>query len=265
MVYQPAQPSEIKKKHKHSRVVQILLDVLTLVLVAGATYAIFRLTSVAPENQESNNPEVVNKVPTEEEEEENKEWLARTIGGWLETFSRDFRVGVEVYDLDNDLAIGQAYADEPFTGHIVSEIGAKFGLGQTTAGAYSARELTEALKAAFKHAGMSEEDWQAYKATLLAQPEVYSADRCQGYCKVRDGLPAGFSDKVKVYNENYMNSNGSYYETYRDAALVEFTAAENKTRNFAVVVLGYGFSFQTDFQKLGEMLEKKITLYLENE
>ena len=112
---------------------------------------------------------------------------------------------------------------------------------------------------------MSEEDWQAYKATLLAQPEVYSADRCQGYCKVRDGLPAGFSDKVKVYNENYMNSNGSYYETYRDAALVEFAAAENKTRNFAVVVLGYGFSFQTDFQKLGEMLEKKITLYLENE
>ena len=81
MVYQPAQPSEIKKKHKRSRVVQILLDVLTLVLVAGATYAIFRLTSVAPENQESNNPEVMNKVPTEEEEEENKEWLARTIGG----------------------------------------------------------------------------------------------------------------------------------------------------------------------------------------
>ena len=119
MVYQPAQPSEIKKKHKRSRVVQILLDVLTLVLVAGATYAIFRLTSVAPENQESNNPEVMNKVPTEEEEEENKEWLARTIGGWLETFSRDFRVGVEVYDLDNDLVIGQAYADEPFTGHIV--------------------------------------------------------------------------------------------------------------------------------------------------
>ena len=56
MVYQPTQPSEIKKKHKRSRVAQVLLDVLTLILVAGATYAIFKLTAVAPENQEQNNP-----------------------------------------------------------------------------------------------------------------------------------------------------------------------------------------------------------------
>jgi len=67
-----------------------------------------------------------------------------------------------------------------------------------------------------------------------------------------------------VYNENYMNSNGSYYEAYRDAALVEF-AVGGQTRSFAVVVLGYGFSLQTDFQRLGETLEKKMTLYLESE
>ena len=267
MVYQPTQPSEVaKKKHKRSRAVQLLLDALTLVLVAGATYAVFRLTSVAPENQESNNPEVVNKVPTEEEGEENKAWLTRTIGGWLETFSRDFRAGVEVYDLDNGLVVGEAYADEAFTGHPVSELGTKFGVGHAVGGLTSARELTEVVKAAFKHEGMSEEDWQAYKATLLEQPEVNSEDRCQGYCKVRNGLPAGFtSEKVKVYNENYMNSNGSYYEAYRDVALVEFAAAENKIRNFAVVVLGYGFSEQTDFKNLGEMLEKTITLRLDNE
>lgn len=264
MVYQPAQPSEIKK-HKRSRAVQLLLDVFTLVLVAGATYAIFKLTTVKPENQEANNPEVVNKVPVEEEAEENKAWLARTVGGWLETFSRDFRVGVEVYDLDNDAAVGEAYADETFDRQVATELGAKFGVGQAGAGATSAREMTEVLKAAFKHAGMSDEDWQSYKATWLAQPEVFSEDRCQGYCKVRAGLPAGFSDKAKVYNENYMDSNGSFFEAYRDLAIVELAGKNGETRSFAVAVLGYGFSTQTDFAKLGEMLEKTMTLHLQNE
>lgn len=263
MVYQPTQPSEIKKKHKRSRVAQVLLDVLTLILVAGATYAIFRLTAVAPENQEQNNPDVVNKVPVEEEEEENKEWLARTIGGWLETFSRDFRTGVVVYDLDNDLVVGEAYADEAFNGHAASELGARFGMGQ--GGAITARGMADMIKVAFKHEGMSDEEWRSYKETWLAQPEVFSQERCQGYCKVRAGLPAGFSEKVKVYNENYMDSNGSFFEVYRDVALVELPGQNEKTRSFAVAVLGYGFSFQTDFQKLGEMLEKTITLHLENE
>ncbi|MBR3319835.1 hypothetical protein IKG20_00830 [Candidatus Saccharibacteria bacterium] len=80
MVYRPTQPGEVEER-KQSRVVQILIDILTLVLVAGATYAFFRLTLIRPENQEVNNPEVVNKAPaiedeeTEEDEEEKVETL----------------------------------------------------------------------------------------------------------------------------------------------------------------------------------------------
>lgn len=268
MVYQSAQSGEIKKSSKSSRAVQILLDMLTLVLVAGATYAIFRLTSVAPENQESNNPEVTNKTFVENDENEkdkNEMWLARTIGGWLETFSRDFRVGVEVYDLDNDWSVGEAYADELFSGHIISDIGVKFGVMQNVSGATSAREMTEVVKAMFRHADMGEDEWKSYKEILLAQPEIYSEERCHGYCKVRAGLPAGFSNEVKVYNENYMDSNGSYFEAYRDVALVEFPIADGKVRSFAITVLGYGFSAQKDFANLAEMLERKITTYLQNE
>lgn len=264
MVYQPAQPGEIKKKHKRSRAIQILLDFLTLVLVAGATYAIFRLTTVKPENQEVNNPDVVNKVPVEEEEE-NPAWLSRTIGGWLETFSRDFRVGVAVYDLDEESMLGEAYANQEFTKHAASEMAAKFGSDFGANGEVSANEGVEMLKKAFKHEGMSETEWAEYKQSLLAQPEVYSEERCQGYCKVRDGLAAGFSEKAKVYNENYMDSNGSFYEAYRDMALVEYVREGEKTRNFAVALIGYGFSSQNDFKKLGEMLNRVILAHFENE
>lgn len=266
MVYQPTQPSKIEKKHKRSKAVQVLLDVLTLMLVAGATYAIFRLTAVRPENRENNNPDVVNKVQIDEDDDEDPMWLNRTISSWVGTFSRDFSASVEVYDLDKEAVVGELSPEAVFTGHAASEIGANFNVAFATAGQTSARELVEILKIAFKHNGMSDEDWASYKSTLLAQPEVYSEERCHGYCKVRDGLPAGFtSEQVKVYNENFMDTNGSFFEVYRDAAIVEFTTAENKTRSFAVTLLTYGFSFQTDFQKLGEMLEKVMLTHIASE
>ena len=266
MVYQPAQPSEVKKKHKRSRVVQIILDALTLILVAGATYAIFWLTTVKPENQEANDPTVVNKVTIDqpEEEEDDPMWLNRTVSGWLEAVSRDFRVGVSVYDLDNKTSIGEAYADEVFTGQADSEMAARFGVGFATSGQTTAKEMVEILKMVYEHPGMSEPDWGAYKQMLLEQTVIYSAERCHGYCTVRDGLPAGFSESAKVYNENYMSSNGSFYLAYRDAAIVEFTKKDGTKRNFAMAVLGYGFSGQEQFKQLGERLDKAVTLHIEN-
>lgn len=267
MVYQPAQPSKIEKKHKRSKAVQLTLDILTMLFTAGAVYAIFRLTNVKPENRESNNPEVVNKVQIDEEdEEEDPMWLNRTISSWVGTFSRDFSASVEIYDLDKETSVGELSPEAVFNGHAASEIGANFNVNFATAGQTSAREMVEIMKIAFKHSGMSDEDWVSYKTTLLQQPEIYSEERCHGYCKVRDGLPAGFtSERVKVYNENYMDTNGSFFEVYRDVAIVEFTTAENKTRSFAVALLTRGFPFQTDFQKLGSMLEKVMLAHIENE
>lgn len=264
MVYQPTQPSKVEKKHKRSKVVQVVLDILTLVLVAGATYAIFRLTAVKPENRENNNPEVISKVPTDEDEEDPM-WLNRTLSSWAGTFSRDFAVGVEVYDLNNDAVVGELTPERQFDGQVASALANDFQVAFATGGQTSARELTEVLKVAFKHVGMSEEDWASYKEKLLNQEQIFSKERCRGYCEVRNGLPVGFKDeKVKVYNENYMDTNGSFYEVYRDAAIVEFDLG-NKVRSFAVALVARGFSYQDNFQKLGEMLEKAMLTHFDNE
>lgn len=265
MVYQPTQPGKIEKKHKRSKTLQLILDVLTLVLVAGATYAIFRLTSVKPENQEKNNPEVINKVTIDEDEEEDPMWLNRTLSSWTGTYSSDFSASVEVYDLDKDAVVGELAPEAVFTGQAQSEMATDFNMGFVTPGQTSAREMTELLKAAFKHEEMSNEDWTTYKAKWLNQERIFSDERCRGYCEVRAGLPAGFtSENVKVYNENYMDTNGSFFEVYRDMAIVELNV-EDKTRSFGVSLLAKGFSFQTDFKTLGEMLERVMLAHIKNE
>ena len=265
MVYQPAQPSEVKKKHERSRIVQILLDVLTLILVAGATYAIFKLTAVRPENQEANNPSVVAKTPTvEEEEEENPEWLTRTTVQWLTSYPRSFRGGVAVYDFDFETLIASLNLDLVFTRQAQSELGTRFGINFQTAEETTAEEMLEIMKAVYRHAGMSEEEYAALKEEMLAQPDIYSEERCQGYCKTRDGLPAGFKAGM-VYNENYSRSNGSFFLTYRDAAIVEFKTSDGRVRHFAVVLLADGFSEQEEFAKLGTALEEAIVAHFENE
>ena len=67
MADQSAESGEIVEKRKHSRIGEILFDTLVMILVAAATYAFFRVTLVRPENQEVNNPSVMNKLPTSEE------------------------------------------------------------------------------------------------------------------------------------------------------------------------------------------------------
>lgn len=263
MVYRSAQPGEIKKKHKRSKVVQLILDVLTLLLVAGATYAVFKLTAVRPENRETNNPEVVNKTLTDDDKEDSQ-WLRRTIAEWFAGYPRNFRAGIVVYDLDNELVIGEINADEVFDGQVGSEVGARFGLGFGVAGQTTAREMMGIMKAVYQHSGMSEADWAKLKEELLAQPDVEDMDRCQGSCRTRYGLPAGF--KVgKVYNENYMRSNGSYYLTYRDSAILEFQTSDGRTRNYVVVLLAQYYADQAEFAKLGAALEETIVAHFQNE
>lgn len=261
-----SKPSLVEKKHKRSKAVQAVLDVLTLVLVAGATYAIFRLTIVKPENRESNNPEVVSKVQVDDEKEGEQFWLTRTLSSWVGTFSRDFVASVEVYDLDKDAVVGELSPETVFAGHYESEMGARVGRNLTGSGQVNVQELIEVAKAVFRHEGMSAEEWTKYRETLLAQTEVFSEERCHGYCQVRAGLPAGFtSEAVKVYNENFMDTNGSFFEVYRDVAIVEFKVSESQTRSFAVALLARSFPSQASFQKLGEMLEKVMLAHIENE
>ena len=66
MVYQPTQSGEVEKT-KGRRALEIAFDVIVMVLVAAATFVFFRLTIIKPENREENNPAVVNKLMTENE------------------------------------------------------------------------------------------------------------------------------------------------------------------------------------------------------
>lgn len=111
------------KRAKKNKKVQTLLDVIVVVLVAGATYAMFKLTNVAPENQEINNPSVVtaetlNEKDSDESEpegaEEPKIDLQPVLNSWLGTLSGGMQVGVTILDLDEDGVIGTINGDEQF-------------------------------------------------------------------------------------------------------------------------------------------------------
>ena len=64
MVHQPTESGEIEKPRKHSKVRDILVDALVMILVAIATFAFLRLTIIKPENREINTPSVIKTVPS---------------------------------------------------------------------------------------------------------------------------------------------------------------------------------------------------------
>lgn len=72
----------------------------------------------------------------------------------------------------------------------------------------------------------------------------------------RQGLPSGFSSKVKVYNKvgwEY-NTENSYWNIYNDAAIVEFP---EQNRHFIVVVMTNKVSHK-QIGELGKMIEEKF-------
>lgn len=68
----------------------------------------------------------------------------------------------------------------------------------------------------------------------------------------RQGLPSGFSERVKVYNKVGWNYTGEYWSIYHDAAIVSFP---EQKRNFIVVVMTNNIhyknirDFGTEFEK----------------
>lgn len=269
MVYQPAQPSETVnnnqrvRKHKRSRAAQILLDGMTLLLVAGATYAIFILT--APKtNKTVTKPVSSSQIDANQDDEEDPEWLTKTVTQWITLYPRNFRAGVVVFDLDNETLVADVGGELVFTEQEASDLGAKFGKSFQTPGQTTAKEMLEILKTTYRHEGMSDADYENLKTEMLAQTDIYSEERCQGYCRTRYGLPAGFT-VATVYNENYMRSNGSFFLAYRDAAILEFSTSDGRTRNFAMALLAENFASQSEFTKLAKAVEEVIVEHFDNE
>lgn len=249
MVYQQTQPSEVKPKRRFGKFFEILFDILVMAAVAGATYALFRFTIVKPENQEQNNPEVINKVPTDE----GSKWLQQTINLWLANLPENAHTGVVVYDLDNNLVLGEINGDDTFTGQADSKLGLQFDKHFATANQTTAREMTEIMKTFFLHEGMDEDNYVALKESILV-----SGDE-------KRGVSAGFETGV-TYNETYeQSSDDGELLAYRDSTIAEFKAQDGRSRNFVVSVIAEQFSNQEEFRKLGKAIEDSIITHFEKE
>ncbi|MBQ6320725.1 serine hydrolase [Candidatus Saccharibacteria bacterium] len=111
-------PKQRAARRKKNKKLQTFLDIVVVLLVAGATYAMFKLTNVAPENQEINNPSVVADKPKEEEDAEEpaeaKIDLSPVLSSWMGTLSGGVDAGIKIVDLDNEIEIGEINANKQF-------------------------------------------------------------------------------------------------------------------------------------------------------
>ncbi|MBQ6130202.1 serine hydrolase [Candidatus Saccharibacteria bacterium] len=118
LVYTPKKGPNATKKNgeKKKRGLTLALDALVVLLVAGATFAMFKLTNVKPENTEKNNPTVVTApVEEEDDEEETREiTLQSVINSWFSSFSRETEKGIVIYDLENERVVGNLDENEQF-------------------------------------------------------------------------------------------------------------------------------------------------------
>ena len=109
----------------------------------------------------------------------------------------------------------------------------------------NANDITVMMKIFYKHPDITsnyliEKMWDSF----LNQPETEY--------NWRQGLPSGFSDKIKVYNKvgwDY-NADDKYWNLYHDTAIIE----TDKGRHFIVTVMTHKVPF-TAIRKLASQIE----------
>lgn len=119
----------------------------------------------------------------------------------------------------------------------------------------TAADLTLLLRAYYRHSELTDDLWAPLANSMLHQPPA-AGDSGEIY-DWRQGLPAGFSDHVKVYNKVGWEWNGSSWNIYTDAAILDFVDLD---RHYTVVVITRNLSDYTIITQLGRMLEDAITL-----
>ncbi len=118
----------------------------------------------------------------------------------------------------------------------------------------TASDLTNLLVFYWRHEDLPDELWQRLADSMLNQPPTASSTH-PAY-DWRQGLPAGFSDQVKVYNKVGWDWNGEYWNVYADAAILEFTADNHI---YTIAVLTKNFPSATKISQLGRMIEAAVT------
>ena len=110
------------------------------------------------------------------------------------------------------------------------------------------RDIMLIMKRFWEHPDFSDSLWELAADSFLNQP-VTSYDW-------RQGLPSGFSSKVKVYNKVGWDRNRleNYWKIYDDAAIVEFPELDKR---YIVVVMSNRVDHK-DIAKFGTMIEETV-------
>ncbi len=118
----------------------------------------------------------------------------------------------------------------------------------------TAADLTKLLRHYWRHTELTTDLWNRLADSMLNQPPT-QIDQNTIY-NWRQGLPAGFSDQVKVYNKVGWEWNGSSWNIYADAAIVDFSEFQHY---YTIVVITQNLDNYTRISQLGQMIEDRVT------
>lgn len=122
----------------------------------------------------------------------------------------------------------------------------------------TASDITKLLRAYWRHTDITSSLWAQLSDSMLVQPpSLGEGDKVYDW---RQGLPAGFSSKVKVYNKVGWEWNGTRWNIYGDAAILDFTDFEHY---YTMVVLSSNLSNYDKITRLGRMIEDVVTMQSE--
>lgn len=121
----------------------------------------------------------------------------------------------------------------------------------------TAADLTKLLRTYWRHSELPQSLWDQIKDSMLNQPPSASANHPT--YDWRQGLPAGFSGNVDVYNKVgwEWNAEREYWNIYTDAAIVDFVDLKHE---YTIVVLTSGVDSADKISRLGQIIEETVTL-----
>lgn len=118
----------------------------------------------------------------------------------------------------------------------------------------TAADLTKLLLQYWNHRGLSDEFWAQLSDSMLNQPPSPGQDGT--IYNWRQGLPAGFSSQVDVYDKVGWESNGQNgWNIFADAAILDFTTLDH---TYTMVVLTKDLTTHTKISQLGQMVEQAV-------
>lgn len=180
------------------------------------------------------------------------------------TITNDYRADAYTFSECLDLIIRESYngCADPIrnTQRLYRRVEAlidELGLTNTTNGGLSSTpaDITDFLKFLYYHHDLSAESWASFQDSLLNQPPTKVSG--EGIYDWRQGLPAGFSESVTVYDKVGWSWIDNYWAVYNDAAIVEFPDLD---RHYIIVLFTNNLHEDPpiSIQKLSAELEATI-------